>query len=510
MVLTGEQQQMLREAVLMAYPDSSDLEMLLSDQMNVQFSVIARGDNHENRVFNLIKAFESDGRLEEFIKALVAGKPNSPYLMNIETELCKNKPSVAPSSNGTLGGQNNNNSTANEVYSSLFDLDTSESTAIAELEQSLNDCCSFDILKEVYNTVCPPVALKLVTNIGEMLSELNRIYDNYKFRYLIYFVDLVYNRVRNQELLKWLNKYRNLFNYDDYLSNKEKLKIYDSNEDRAESSLLINIVEFTQNEDKTQIVRIKLEAWFWSSQSSYNIQPLKTIRISNEKETYEEKYLNLSNILQKSIEESIKHMKRVGSEELRIEFFLPLKFFKIKNNYLEKLKVEICGSPPEEICKQNTVVLRLSDRLNRQDHRKQWVRNWQQINTKKFRIVDYRNYRKEIDDKTQRALDEPETIGIILDQESNYEDFLHKIYFNQIPIAIWSRCDLKNCSTQETIMDILGRVGKDLKRLPEEITKERKAASQGFEHIGHYICLLWDDPERLPPDPDRLQPLQRR
>jgi len=510
MHLTGEQLRMLKEAILKAYPSLHDLQMLLREKMDVRFGVIARGDNNLIIVFNLIEHFESNGRLEEFIEHLVADKPKNPDIINIKTQLCKNKPSVAPSTSDTLKRQNNNNSTANEVYSSLFDLDTSESIAIAELGQSLDDCCSFDILKEVYNTVCPPVALKSVTNIGQMLSELNRIYDNYKFRYLIYFVDLVYNQVGNQELLKWLNKYGNLFNYKDYLSSKDKLKIYNSNEDRAESSLLINIAEFTQNKKKTQIIEIKLEAWFWSSQSSYNIQPLETITINNNKKTYEEKYLNLSNTLQKSIEESIKHMKRVGSEELRIEFFFPLKFFKIKNNYLEKLKVEICGSPPEEICKQNTVVLRLSDRLNRQDHRKQWVRNWQQINTKKFRIVDYRNYRKEIDDKTQRALDEPETIGIILDQESNYEDFLHKIYFNQIPIAIWSRCDLQNCSTQETIMEILGRVGKDLKRLPEEITKERKAASQGFEHIGHYICLLWDDPERLPPDPDRLQPLQRR
>ncbi|WP_287717023.1 hypothetical protein [Crocosphaera sp.] len=35
------------------------------------------------------------------------------------------------------------------------------------------------------------------------------------------------------------------------------------------------------------------------------------------------------------------------------------------------------------------------------------------------------------------------------------------------------------------------------------IHNERISAIAGTEHIGHHICLLWDDPNRMPPDPQK-------
>jgi hypothetical protein len=67
MLLTGEQKQMLRQAVLGAYPNPYDLKIFLSDQMDVQFTEIVRGDEYRHIVFDLIEKFQADGRLEEFI-----------------------------------------------------------------------------------------------------------------------------------------------------------------------------------------------------------------------------------------------------------------------------------------------------------------------------------------------------------------------------------------------------------------------------------------------------------
>ena len=70
-----------------------------------------------------------------------------------------------------------------------------------------------------------------------------------------------------------------------------------------------------------------------------------------------------------------------------------------------------------------------------------------------------------------------------------------------MPIALWSRCDLQTLSCLDEINRILTRVQNDFRQLPQAIQEEINAAEPGTEHIGHHICLLWDDPERMPPDP---------
>lgn len=84
--LGGEQRRILREGVLGAYPNPSDLEILLSESMDVQLGVIARGDAYNAKVFNLIQDFEAEGKIKEFIQVIVADKPKSHYLAAIKTE----------------------------------------------------------------------------------------------------------------------------------------------------------------------------------------------------------------------------------------------------------------------------------------------------------------------------------------------------------------------------------------------------------------------------------------
>ena len=93
------------------------------------------------------------------------------------------------------------------------------------------------------------------------------------------------------------------------------------------------------------------------------------------------------------------------------------------------------------------------------------------------------------------------------------------ILYRAVPIALWSRCDLETKSSLEIkssrkiksslneINRILKkqRVVKDFQQLPREIKNERNVDLGKTEHIGHYICLLWDDPERMPPDPQKLE-----
>ena len=86
MILTGQQRKILREAILGASPNPNDLEILILEQMDIQLGAIARGETNETRVFNLIDRFQSDGRIGEFIRVVVKGKPQNPYLESIKKE----------------------------------------------------------------------------------------------------------------------------------------------------------------------------------------------------------------------------------------------------------------------------------------------------------------------------------------------------------------------------------------------------------------------------------------
>ena len=86
MKLDGTKREILRKGIIGAYPNPDELEICLSEKMDVQLSVIARGENYNTKVFSLIKDFEADGRIEEFIRVIVKQKPNSPYLAEIKKE----------------------------------------------------------------------------------------------------------------------------------------------------------------------------------------------------------------------------------------------------------------------------------------------------------------------------------------------------------------------------------------------------------------------------------------
>jgi formylglycine-generating enzyme required for sulfatase activity len=88
--LTGQQQRILREGILGTYPEPDALKILLSDEMEVEIGIIAQGDVYITKVFNLIKEFQADGRIEKFIRVIVQDKPNSPYI----NDIIKNFPSL--------------------------------------------------------------------------------------------------------------------------------------------------------------------------------------------------------------------------------------------------------------------------------------------------------------------------------------------------------------------------------------------------------------------------------
>jgi hypothetical protein len=86
MILTGRQKSALKKAIVQAYREE-ELDVLLLERMELNYQAIARGEDCVTRVFNLIQHFENNGLLAEFIKVIVEGKPNSPFLIEIIIQL---------------------------------------------------------------------------------------------------------------------------------------------------------------------------------------------------------------------------------------------------------------------------------------------------------------------------------------------------------------------------------------------------------------------------------------
>ena len=144
------------------------------------------------------------------------------------------------------------------------------------------------------------------------------------------------------------------------------------------------------------------------------------------------------------------------------------------------------------MCKKYPVVFRLAERLevDYQDSLGDCKRRRRQIQYNSCSLITYgQNIQSH-------------NIGIILDKISNIETFFSSIYLQAIPIGLWSRCDLTTISFCQEINRIINSTNiiQDFRQLPLEIKNQRNAALNDVEHIGHHICLLWDDPERMPPN----------
>ena len=392
--------------------------------------------------------------------------------------------------------------TENElVYNEFFDriFETTQLKKSTEQEdQGINQLREYfnslgmEKLEPIYSLFRPNNADQNVNNINEILTQLNRILPSQKYRPIIPFVVKIKQDFYqlNQSLENWLSQYGNLFGYANFLETPNPISISSSSLalNSPESSLLIEIKKI--NPDCLQ-----LKAWFWSSQLRRTIQEKELIAVKNEQSEINQRYQKLSDKFTELIKEVNREMKRVGSKKLRIELFLTTGLLQEDNCYIDWVKIKKADFLIE-LCKQYLVIFRLAERLDEdhQDLQENWEKKWHQVTLNNCSMVDYCQ-------NIDNLLNQYTTIGIKLDTVSNYKDFFRKIYLKALPIALWSRCDLQTLSCLDEINRILTRVQNDFRQLPQAIQEEINAAEPGTEHIGHHICLLWDDPERMPPDP---------
>ena len=373
----------------------------------------------------------------------------------------------------------------NEFQSSILDSMTPEDKAINNLGEYLQNQ-SFEQLKDIYLSYRPNKANKIVDNIDDILTQLNRIIPSQKYRPIIQFVVGIKQNYADLNLQRWLEewleKYGDFFGYSEFQEtatpNFRQSSPDSQNRKLLESYLLIEL-------KKKNSSSLQIQGLFWSSKLIRNIQEKDLIELEN---------YQLSEKLTELIRESNKIMGKIGSKDLRIELFLDTNLLMKSDFYFDWLEVKKLKRDIK-MCKQYIVTFRLAERLEdeAQDLEGAWQRKWENLNYNQGNVVDFYHT-----DDYELGLDE--TVGIKLNKLSETAKFFDLIVLNSLPLAIWSRRDLQTISCQNEINRILRNVQGNFNQLPKEVTNERKKA-EGEEHIGRHICLLWDNPERMPPDP---------
>ena len=105
MKLSGDIRKKIRQGILSAYPSITKLKMMVDDELGHNLDAIAGGGNLEVVVFNLIITAESQGWLEDLIRAASNSNPGNSDLKDIAEKLLSNSPETlfVPPANTSMG-----------------------------------------------------------------------------------------------------------------------------------------------------------------------------------------------------------------------------------------------------------------------------------------------------------------------------------------------------------------------------------------------------------------------
>jgi vWA-MoxR associated protein C-terminal domain/Effector-associated domain 10/vWA-MoxR associated protein middle region (VMAP-M) 1 len=205
----------------------------------------------------------------------------------------------------------------------------------------------------------------------------------------------------------------------------------------------------------------------------------------------------LSNLLQQCFEEYLQGQPT----ELTIEIFLPRDHL---SDEVEKWSYQDSEGFDITIGTEHRVVVRSYDRLKkiRTQQGSYWRKNWEnvqliwkdipcieQITTVDQACFDLNHLRKLLVEKI--------VLKVCCNlSNSERNGLLSAIHSAGTPIVIWSRCQVENLKNPQHFDTLLA---KPLQELSARVREQRLAANDEM-HLGNHLVLLWDDPNRVPPN----------
>ncbi len=452
----------LIDAILHACRDKTDLAMVVQFEFQEHLEAIAGGENLTDIVFNLVTKWASpNGKLEKLFQACYKERPDNPKLKE-------------------LAQQYKNYEKLDKLINLLQRYFEAEKTVIfTAYESSL-----YQVRK--LNKTKPQ-------KIEEIINELDMpIQGNYS--YIDKFIGYLSFSNTETSLSNDLNQWgkENIINFDELI--KQVKKEQRQREKQCHPCLIIAISKSGDN--------YVVEAWLIKNLVQYHRESFsdcEQLKIENKLEIFTDK--NLSNLPKITINLIQQSLIKANKSIKQIHILLPSE---LMNHDFDCWKTEEHEEGEEDfstgISEDYEVVIRCSDRLRGKSPP---VFKWREkANTFNNQLEEYANsvFVLASSDNQKTLFDQvkqEDVIAVKIISVFEKEEVLGKIIFKSaLPVALWTRKQIPDI--EEEFNRILKNEDNDisLKELPYQF-KSKKA--EGKNDINH-LCLLWDDPNLLPPE----------
>ncbi|MEH2334377.1 VMAP-C domain-containing protein [Nostoc sp.] len=452
----------LIDAIIHVYPDKTDLAIVVNFELGENLEAIAGGESLRDIVFNLVTKWAiPNGNLEQLFQACYQEKPDNSKLQELEQ-------------------QYQNHEKLDKLVHILQGYFEIEKTIIfTAYESSL-----YQVRK--LNKTKPQ-------KVEEIINELDMpIQGNYNYidKFVGYLSLLNTETSLSNDLEKWGKE--NIIDFDELIQQVKKEQR--QREKQCHPCLIIAISKSGDN--------YVVEAWLIKNIVQYHRESFsdcEQLKIENKSEIPTDK--NLSNLSKITINLIQQGLIKANKSIKQIHVLLPSELI---NHDFDSWKTEEDEEGEEDfctgICEEYEVVIRCSDRLRGKSPP---VFKWREkANTFKDQLKQYANsvFVLASSDNQKTLFDQVKQENIIAVKiTSVFEkgEVLGKILFKSaVPLALWTRQQIPDI--EEKFNRILKNEDNDisLRELPSQL-KSKKA--QGEKNINH-LCLLWDDPDLLPPE----------
>ncbi|BAY21535.1 peptidase S1 and S6 chymotrypsin/Hap [Calothrix sp. NIES-2100] len=452
----------LIDAILYAYPSKNDLAMVVSFELRENLEAIAGGDNLTDIVFNLVTRWAiPEGKLEKLFQACYQDKPDNPKLKELEQQY-QNQEKLDKLINVLQKYFEPEKAIIFTAYeSSLYQVRKLNKTKPQTVEEIINELNM--PLQGNYSYLDKFVGYLSLSNTGTSLSN---------------------------DLTNWGTE--NIKDFDELI--QQLIKEQRQREQQCHPCLMIAISKSGDN--------YVVEAWLIKNLGQYqreSFSDCEQLKFDNKSEIPTDK--NLSNLPKVTINLIQQSLIKANKSIKQIHIFLPSE---LMNHDFDSWKTEEYEPGEEDfttgICEDYEVIIRCADRLRGKSPP---VFKWRdKANTFKDKLEEYATsvFILGASDNQKTLFDQikqENVIAVTITSVFEKGDVLGKIIFKSaLPLALWTRQQIPDI--EEKFKSILKNEENDicLKELPSHV-KNKKA--QGNNNINH-LCLLWDDPDLLPPE----------
>ncbi|MEM8638829.1 MAG: trypsin-like peptidase domain-containing protein [Cyanobacteria bacterium P01_G01_bin.54] len=188
----------------------------------------------------------------------------------------------------------------------------------------------------------------------------------------------------------------------------------------------------------------------------------------------------------------------------QVEFFLPMQLI---NHDVEQYPVDL-EECPQAIGRDFPVVVRFWERLGyklpklkRVMIQKKWRQKWGHLQTCCHQTgIELLTCGDRPSERVCQDLNAETTIAVKITKgiDNERHKTIRNLMYAGIPIALWLRKQFTDCSCTETLNELLAQ---SLNSLPKHLTQHRQNAPHHEpDHLSHHLSLLWDDPQKIPPE----------